>query len=325
LLLTKKNGHLERLLEQKQNEVQSQSDSLDSIKVDNETLRTKNDKLEVMLNERDCAEDETKKAQIDALSRDIVEKTTQLESLLLEKDELLKKNDELQTLLTKKEENFKVILDNKMDSLNQTIEDKDDQLTNFESQYKSLQEENSRLNTIVGRLNQLESEHQELTDRNVELAKQSDLYQENLLVREKEIEVLNESIEETAGGLVKIKDENLRLLSDVQALEANIGKRSEEMTLKQAEMVESNQAKENLLAHYQDENQALKCVVEEKEMSLQSKEEYHQQQLAKYKDSLENLHQIVQKHQVECQQLSSTLEQKEHSHNKEIDGLKEGQ
>uniref|UniRef100_A0A7M5WRQ3 Uncharacterized protein n=1 Tax=Clytia hemisphaerica TaxID=252671 RepID=A0A7M5WRQ3_9CNID len=306
----------ETLQSQVKEESQENKDHLEVLESQCHALRQENEKLQDVLSKH--SEDSQ------ALEEQILVLETAKEKADTTQEELEGLESKYQTL---QEENSHL-----QDALQKLRNDSQSKLDILDSGYKILKEQNLNLEGVVAnqaneskeKIATLESQCQYLETENKNLqemlVKKSEDFEEQLSARDNEIAILNQSIEETTSGLVKLKEENLKLLTDAQELESNLGKKSEEMIAKEAEMTESAMSKENLLSTLQNENRALKSLVDEKEMLIQN----HQGELEKYQESLENLNGFVLHHQKEKQELEQRVKEIENQNSEKDKAYKDG-
>ena len=221
-LISSKEVDIEKLLLEKENELAALNTTIDENKVEMarldshcSTLQEHNSELENLISSKEA---EIEKLQLEkenelvALNTTIDENKVEMVRLDSHCSTLQEHNSELESLISSKEaeiEKLQLEKENELVALNTTIDESKAEMVRLDSHCSTLQEQNLTLEQTI--------QHQ------------MDEFQESLSCREREIDLLNKSVEETTGGLRRLKEQNLKLLTDAQALEKNLGQRSEEI------------------------------------------------------------------------------------------------
>ena len=244
------NNEAEQRVQEKESEIASLNERLEL---------TKNEQLELqkrlqLLEDNALEKDEDLKN----LNLTLDEKCREYESLAQTKQELQEKNSKLENLVSFNEIGFKKLISEKDDQLaflKRTLDDNKTEVARLDTHCLTLEEKNSELANLVStkeaeieklisekddelavlnttiegnktEMARLDSHCSTLQEQNLTLEQtiqnQMEEFQESLSCREKEIDLLNKSVEETTGGLLKLKEQNQKLLTDAQQLEKNL-------------------------------------------------------------------------------------------------------
>ena len=246
------NRETEKLLQEKESEITNLNETLELTRGEHLELQKRFELLE----DNSSSKDEDLKN----LNLTLEEKCKEYECLIQTKDELQEKNSELANLVGTKEGAIEKLLsekDDKIAVLNTTVNKFKAEMMRLDSHCLTLEGQNlelvslisskeseiekllsekddelAALNTTIGEnkaeMVRLDTHCSALQEHNLTLEQtiqnQMDEFQESLSCREKEIDLLNKSVEETTGGLLRLKEQNQKLLTDAQQLvEKNLG------------------------------------------------------------------------------------------------------